>query len=148
MSPSASENGIRFHRMSTRSWLCVGLSLVTSTSGWFNRQLWYMTSLSRSHVQMLASKQASWERDGWKKDFRFGNGSAAQAMASNHLFNPHLRVFGRDSLGWASEGYNQLWATVCNTLCQLVWTDTKQRKRQRLAQFKHKWVDVFMRFTG
>lgn len=59
-------------------------------------------------------------------------------MALNHLFNLHLRVFGRDSLGWASEGYNQLWAAVCNTRSQLVWTDTKQRKRQRLAQFKHK----------
>ena len=85
-----------------------------------------------------AGQQASWERDGWKKDSRFGNGSAAQAVASNHLFSLHLRIFERDSLGWASEGYNQLWAAVCNTLSQLVWTDTTQKKRQRLAQFKHK----------
>ncbi|CAI9180088.1 unnamed protein product [Rangifer tarandus platyrhynchus] len=42
-----------------------------------------------------AGQQASWERDGWEKDFRFGNGSAAQAIASNRLFNPHLRVFER-----------------------------------------------------
>lgn len=75
-----------------------------------------------------AGQQASWERDGWEKYFRFGNGSAVQAIASNRLFtlNPHLRVFERDWLEWASWGYNQLLAAVCDTLSQLVWTDTEE----------------------
>lgn len=49
-----------------------------------------------------AGQQASWERDGWEKDFRFGNGSTAQAIASDRLFNLHLSVFERDWVEWAS----------------------------------------------